>query len=215
MSIYTDIDFTVPRQIQGSGLRTFSEFSTADFIVTRLYVQAANYYNPLPLSVADAVYKNAYLVEEVEEKREKGHVYFRRTFATIPSPRTERQEVVFTFPGESAIVSTTVDGAPVKRWDPHGKKKPASVYREARIDISYTLGAPSTGLPTQILFSDQPVDFVGNVYSEDGSRYLGATNPFIAPSTFVVSDVARRWRGDIWERTRTRVSRTSGAGSIL
>lgn len=212
---YYDGQFLVPVPLQGDGVRVFSEFSTDDFILTRRFAQHPSVYRPLPLSTIDSQYKTAYLIEESEEQRDGALVYARRIYATIPSPRTERQEVVFTFPGESDIVSTTVDGVPVKRWDPHGKKKPASVYREARIDVSYSIGAPSTDLPTQILFGDQPVDFVGRVYTEDGAEFRGVTSPFIAPSVFIVSDVARRWRGNIWERTRIRVSRTGGAGGIL
>jgi hypothetical protein len=215
MAVYTDKDFSFAREIQGSGVRQFSEFNTADFLLVRMYVQAASTYKPLPISTADYQYKAAYLVEETEERREKGHVFFRRTYATVPSSRYERQEMLFTFPGASAVVHSTVNGEQVKRWDRYGSKRPATVYREASVEVSYSLGAPGTGLPTQITYDGQPVDFVGSVYSDDGSEFLGNTSTLIAPSTFIISDVARRWRGDIWERTRITVSRTGGAAAIV
>jgi hypothetical protein len=214
MAVYTDKDFTIAREIQGSGLRQFSEFTTSDFLIVRLYVQAVSTYKPLPISTADYQYKTAYLVDETEERREKGHVFFRRTYATVPSSRSERQEMVFTFPGQSAIVRSVVDGKQVTRWDRYGAKRTATVFREALVQISYSLTAPSTALPTQITYDGQPVDFTGEVYSDDGGTFLGNTSPISAPSTFVVSDVARRWRGDIWERTRVTVSRTGGASSV-
>lgn len=208
---YYDGDFSNPREVDGSGVREFSEHNTEDFILTRVLVQSASEYKAMPISTTDSVYKKAYLVKEFETRRIGGLVYFTRVFATIPSSRSERQEMVFVFPGQSAVISTVVNGALVRRWDRHGRKRPSSVYREALVSISYSLGAPVTGLPTQITFEGQPVDFVGTVYSEDGLEFLGSTSPLIAPSTFIVSDVARRWRGDIWERTRITVSRTGGA----
>lgn len=212
---YYDGDFSKPQPLPGDGLRVFSEFNTADFIVTRYFAILASVYKPLPISTPDAQYPRAYLIEESEEQREGGLVYVRRLFATVPSLRSEHQEVAFVFPGESAVVSTTVNGKPVKRWDRYGRKRTASVYREALVEISYSLGAPATSLPTQIAFDGQVVDFVGRVYSDDGEKFLGSTVPLIAPSTFVMSDVARRWRGDIWERTRITVSRTGGASVIV
>lgn len=212
---YYDRNFAVAMEVQGSGQRSFSDVNTRDFLLVRIYVQLASAYKPLPISTPDAIYKDAYLVEESEERRDGGLVYFRRLYATVPSSRSERQEMVFVFPGQSAIVSSVVNGARVSRWDRYGAKRPASTYREALVQISYSLGAPSTSLPTQITFDDQPVDFVGSVYSEDGSEFLGHTSPLIAPSTFIVSDVARRWRGNIWERTRISVSRSGGATVLL
>lgn len=212
---YYDGDFLAPVPLQGDGVRIFSEFNTADFVLARRFAQHPSVYKPLPISTADSQYKNAYLVEEAEEQRDGALVYVRRTYATVPSSRYERQEVSFVFPGKSAVISTTVNGVPVRRWDRYGAKKPATVFREALVDVSYSIGAPSTGLPTQITYDDQPVDFVGSVYSDDGLEFLGSTSPLIAPSTFIMSDVARRWRGDIWERTRITVSRTGGAAAIV
>lgn len=211
---YYDGNFSSARELEGSGIREFSEFNTADFILTRFFAQDAATYKPLPLSAKDAVYKNAFMVKEFETRRSGGLVYYTRIFATVPSSRSERQEVAFTFPGKSSLVTTTVNGEPVRRWDRYGRARPSTVFREALVQYSYSIGAPTTGLPTQISYDGQPVDFVGRVYSEDGSDYLGSTSPLTEPGTFVMSDVARIWRGDIWERTRISVSRSTGGSPI-
>lgn len=207
MSLYASRDFSAAAEIEGSGVRQFSEFNTTDFLVARAYVQKATAYKPLPLSTPDSVYKTAYLVEESEERRELGHVWFRRVYATLPTTRTERQEVQFTFPGRSGIVKSTVNGKRVGRWDRYGLARPATVAREALVQFSYSLGEPVTGFTTLITYDGQVVDFTGSVYSEDGEDYLGSTSPRSAPFTFIISDVARRWRGNIWERQQVTVDR--------
>jgi hypothetical protein len=213
MPLYTSKDFTIAAEISGTGVRQFSEFDSRDFILTRLYVQRASAYKPVPVSTVDRVYKEAYLVDQVEERRDFGHVWFRRTYATIPHPRTTRQEMVVTFPGRSKRIITTIDngGGDITlafRWDRYGDAKPATVNREATVELSYFLGEPSTELPTEISFEDQPVDFTGDVWTEDGVTFLGNTSPLIPPSLYVISDVAKPWRGNIWERQRVTVNRT-------
>lgn len=201
---FVDGDFSYAREIEGSGTRVFSQFDTRDFLLTRLFVQFKSAYAPLSISTKDGQYKNAYLVEESEMKRDAVFVYFRRVYATIPSTRTESRETLFTFPGSSGLALVATNTV---RYSKYAFGAPATVYRAASVTVSYSLGQPSTSDPTTITYNGQPVDFCGPVYSDDGKSLLGNTSPISAPATFVLSDVARRWKGNIWERERVTVHR--------
>lgn len=203
MSAFLDGDFSYPREIEGSGTRVFSQFNTNDFIVTRLYVQAKNAYVPLAISTADYQYKNAYLVEESESKRDAAFVWFRRIYATVPTSRVESRETLFTFPGSAGL---KLGNGKVIGWSKYGAASPVSVYRAATVTITYSLGQPGTQNPTTISYNGQPVDFTGVVYTDDGKTVLGTTSPISSPSHFVLSDVARRWRGNIWEKETVSIS---------
>lgn len=240
---YTSTDFTIPRELQGSGARVFSEFNTSDFILTRLFYQAASAYKALPISTPDYQYKLAYLVSEVETKRDGYGVYFTRTYATIPTTRTEGREVLYTFPGRCGVlenstlipVSATGVGAAFyqglgipssiplfgtgKTWYKYGLGAPFTAYRNATVTYSYSLDEPEVQPPFIISFGgtiqntagdfepQTSVDFVGTVYTPDGSKVIGITNPSVLPSIFIVSDTARRWKGNIWEKELVTVTR--------
>lgn len=205
--VYVNGDFSTPRQIIGSGSRQFSEFNDTDFILTREYVQSKAAYSKLALSTADSVYTTAYLVAETETKRDGYMIWFTRTYATIPTTRTERRSVSYTFPGRSAIVDL---GGGAQTWNSYGGGQPSTLFREGSVEISYSLGESTVDLPTQIEYDAGIVDFVGTVYQvlENGllGALLGATTPSSMPTDFVVSDVSRRWRGNIWEREKITVS---------
>lgn len=205
-----DGNFTAPVEIEGSGVRTFSQYNTADFLVDRLYVQERISYRPIPISSTDRVYPKAYMVEDSVLKTDGAFAYIKRTFMTIPSPRMESKNIVYTFPGESLQSITVVDGKIVYSWDRYGAKKPASVFRSANLAYTYSLGQVAVDLPTQILLDDSPVDFVGFVFAVDGQTLIGVTSPSVSPGTFIVSDNCHRLRGDIWERERVTVSLGSG-----
>jgi len=210
---YVDGDFSTPREILGSGVRQFSEFNNTDFILTRDYVQSRATYAKLDLSTADATYTTAYLVNETVTKRDGYLVWFTRTYATIPTTRTERRSVAYTFPGQSGTVDL---GGGVSTWNPYAAGAPSSLIRQGLVELSYSLGEPTVALPTQFTYDGAPVDFVGTVYQvlSDGTigALLGSTSPASMPSSFVVSDVARRWRGNIWEREKITVGLTLSMG---
>lgn len=210
MSVYTSRDFSFPVEVAGSGVREFSQFNTYDFILERMYIQTASAYAPLPLGVYDVQYKRAMLVQETETKREMGMVWFKRTYATLPSTRREGRELAYTFPGKSGL--KFVNDSFV--WDRYAKARPSSVVRNALAELSYSVGEPTTGLPTQIVFDGNIVDFVGSVYSDDGTQFLGNTSPTSAPTVYVVSDTARRWMGQIWEREIVTVRSHGGLTPI-
>jgi len=203
MSIYASRDYSAPVEIQGSGVRQFSEVTTNDFILTRMFVQKASVYKPLLISTADYQYKNAFLVDEIETKRDGYAVWLTRIYATIPSTRTEYRSIAFTFPGQSALVIAGNGG--VVKWSKYGAGAPSTALSSATVTISYSMGAPFVSAPTQVLYNGQPVDFCGNVYTDDGSKLLGQTSPLAAPSSWVISDTARRWKGNIFERERVTI----------
>ena len=209
---YIDGDFSTPRQILGSGVRQISDFNHTDFILNREYVQSKATFAPIALSVSgtpvvDSIYSTAHLVDQTETKRDGYLVWYKRTYATIPATRTEKRNVSFSFPGASAIVSL---GGSVYTWNQYGGGQPSTQFREAIVELSYSLGAPTVSLPTQITYMGAAVDFAGNVYQvlADGTlgALLGVTSPATIPSTFIMSDVARRWHGNIWEREKITVN---------
>lgn len=196
MSAFVDGDFSYPREIEGSGTRIFSQYNNADFILERRFVQEKNSYTPLPISSADYQY-GAYLVEESEIKRDGYLVWFRRTYSTLPRARIENREVSFSSPGIGGFTGPILIP---NGWNRYGKARPSTQFRNATVQISYTLGQPVCLLPTQILYNGAVVDYVGDTYTDDGKTWLGVTLPSTIPLTWILSDTARRWKGNIWER---------------
>lgn len=209
MSIYIDGEekFRNPVEIEGSGVRVFEPFDNISFSVTRNFVQLRNAYQPMALTTADYQYRNAFLVDERENQRAAGLVWFTRVFATLPPTRFEKELTAYSFPGESQFLSTlNADGSVTRSWNPYGRKRPGTVYRNATVTISYSIGPVTTELPTQILFAGSPVDFVGSVMTSDGQQLLGYTVPSFAPNTYIVSDTCERWKGNLWERRKKVVT---------
>lgn len=202
-----DGEFRYVIEVEGSGVRTFSTTNTNDFIVDRLYAIDRNYYQPQPIGVADHQFTGALLVEDVVTRVDAAFAYVKRTFMTVPSQRIESRTIAFTFPGQSRYTLNPTGGPPKATYDRYGTNKPATVFRSARVTYSYSQGQVGVNLPTQIIFQNQPVDFTGEVWTDDASSYLGATDPIVSPTTFVVSDVCRRFRGNIWERELIQVDK--------
>lgn len=201
MSGYLNGNFNGPRQISGSGVRVYSEFNNSDFTVTRNYVQLASAFTPLAKNTPDSVFKTAYLIEENQTAVWGDLVWFTRVYASLPIQRTSSREVSFTRVGRSGAYFSKKG---VLLWGKYANGEPSTVIAQGTVLVRYYLTKPTVGTPTQVTFQGQVVDYAGVVYrvDEDGTAgaFLGATSPSNPPSSYLISDVARPWRGAMWER---------------
>lgn len=209
-----DGDFTHPVEIEGSPLITTDEITRAK-IITRSYAVLNSYYVPQNQGIQDAFYKTALLVNEQPSSIEGPILFFQRVFAQVPSPRIETRTVSFTLPGKSLASFSLRSGGAIG-WNPYGEAAPYSTPANATVTTYYAANALFAQPPkTRITYNGAPVDFVGTVYKNAGTREVfisptestteenwilaGSTSPLVIPGLFTVDVNVSRWRGNIWQ----------------
>jgi hypothetical protein len=185
---------------------------------TETYCQLRANYTPLPFGSESARHARHYLVEESPPKpigpENSPVVSYTRTFCQIPAAHSEYRIIAYTFPGVTG--QRWVNGVYI--WEKYGSYPPATLLRQATVRYTYYLGVPSLSLPTQVTYNGEPVDYCGTVYEEDEDGdwvSAGATDPFIRPSTYRVSEQAERWWGPIYRKESVTVSLGSAVSAAL
>ena len=222
--VFYDGPLTFPVEVEGSGEIQVDPITTTQ-VLTRKYAQLRATYQPPIIGFApfnDLQFPNAYFVSENVEKIEGALVFFKRTFCTIPPPRTEQRLISFTYPGASKFNSSATSGQPIG-WNQYGTAYPKTRLVNASVLYLYALQTGINVDPGQLFLPIQPssityqgklVDFVGSVYAPTGNRFLpsnkvesgwafqGTTNPvsYAAVIPWIISVEQRRFMGPVWEQ---------------
>lgn len=174
--------------------------NTDNLMVAETYIQLRSSFTHA--SIGDVSSRNAgyYLIEETPaESVGMGHsdvVQFTRTYAAVPSDRTETARTQYSYPGKSSGSGSV--------WQRYGLRRPITLEVNATDEFQYYISGDGTGGPTPPAItvptlSSEVVDFFGDAYETTPPYTLiGATSPFVEPSIYTVSNAIARWRGNIW-----------------
>jgi hypothetical protein len=165
--------------------------------LTLTWVRAAANYTASNIGATTAQMANVYLTEQGPvEKIGAGIVRYTETYNKVPASWTEKDQVVYTFPGRS--------GGSGDSWSAYKFAPPVTLVREATIAHSYAVGSSPTPDATFLVTDNGiAVDYIGVQNPANG---VGFTSPASAPSSYVISSEVRLWRGNIWEKITKTVN---------
>lgn len=220
----TTSGFTIPYEMEGSPFISTDPITLAKKIKRKFFI-GTDSYNPQVQGLLDAIFPNAYLVNEQVDDQKAGLTWFTQNFSQLPATRIEPREIAMTFPGASRV---SISSASLKfiGWDPHGLAAPAT--RPVIADVTYSYAArtslltdptslfPIAYFPTVVTYKGNIVDYCGNVYVPVGTNLLsngvtepswvfdGTTNPVIPSAPWIISSNIRQLDGPIWEQEVVR-----------
>ncbi|MBS0328216.1 MAG: hypothetical protein JSR30_00055 [Proteobacteria bacterium] len=222
-----DGDFTIPREVEGSGVFYIDEITRAK-ILTRKYCVERALFQPLLTDdlapVKDYQYPSCILVEERPDSAPGRLLFFTRTFAEVPASRTETRTVAFTQPGLSQALFSDYSKLAIW-WNQYGGSQPYTRNAVATVAYSYKTDPTTFVVPdiSRITYRGAPVDYAGDVYVYVGNRVVvtgpitglstadgqiivepkwllqGSTVPRTLPANWILDTQINRWRGTIWE----------------
>jgi hypothetical protein len=163
------------------------------------YVQRSEFFVPSALDLTCPDNSSAFLVEE-SNPRQKGNglCRFTRTFATVPSLRTEFSSSSFSFP---AFKNLSADTALLR----------SGFTRTVVAKVEYTY-LITTDPGTDLTFASQwePLDASSNVCSfvaADSTPTKATYEGYVTAETYIQSKETKisRWNGNIWQMENRKV----------
>jgi hypothetical protein len=163
------------------------------------YVQRSEFFVPSALDLTCPDNSSAFLVEESNPRQKKnGLCRFTRTFATVPSLRTEFSSSSFNFP---AYKTLSADNATIR----------SGFTRTivAKVEFTYLL---TTDPGTDLTFAAQwePLDASSNIcnwVATDTSPLKATYEGYVTAETYLQSKETKisRWKGNIWRMENRKV----------
>jgi hypothetical protein len=182
--------------------------NTAEYRLT--YVVANANYVSAALGTTNASLPNtAVLVEKSPVERIGANVLrYTMVYQEPPVTWTERQEIVYAYPGLSAI--NTIVANVFVTYSRYGLREPISVPKLATVTreyvVSNTFPVANISNVTIVTFANNPVDYIGSDSYYSAIVANTYTTPSTDPTTWTVSSTARLWKFPIWEVTTINVS---------
>lgn len=163
------------------------------------YVQRAEYFTPSALDLEHSEFPNAFLVEESNpDLRDDGLFEWTRTFATVPTSRTEFEKTGFTFP---AYKTDSETGSNLRE---------TFTQTVVAKQVFTYLKTTDPGADLTITGRFQPLDDASNVcnfVASDSTPTKTVYAGYVTAGTYINSTETEisRWMGNIWQMKNVQV----------